>query len=578
MNAKTFADYGIEFYGDDSRTTCPQCSPNRTKKHDRCLSVDREQGVWFCHHCAWAGGLGGRDADAQEARRIFSKPVYVESGIDDDRVIAWFAKRGISTQTLADFKIKSGTAWMHGKGDADSGMTNTIQFPFYFGGDVVNVKYRTGDKRFRQEKNAKKCLYNFDNAMRANGDTLVITEGEMDCLTLHEVGYRAVVSVPDGAPSADTQNYTSKFDFLSGAEPLFERFKWVVLAVDGDAPGKRLEEELSRRIGIERCKQVLWPEGCKDANDVLVTKGAAMLRQVVDGSALFPVKGVATVDDLWNAVHARHAKPEIAGVDIGWPNGRGVLNIELGQMTVVTGIPSHGKSTWVDALRVNLWRNFGWASAAFSPENWPADDHLATLCEMYAVQHFHEMTTEQVSTALTRTLGAFFFIQPDSDSEMMTVDEILSRARSLVYRHGIKVLVIDPWNEVDHDIPNTQREDQYISTQLAKIRRFARMNAVHIFVICHPTKLVKDKDGGYPPPTPYDIAGGAMWRNKADNCLCVFRPDIKASGTEVLVQKIRFRRNGKAGEKMEFTFHVGTSTYHPKSIYDVTNYQDVDNG
>ena len=145
---------------------------------------------------------------------------------------------------------------------------------------------------------------------------------------------------------------------------------------------------------------------------------------------------------------------------------------------------------------------------------------------------------------------------------MMTVDAILSRAKSLVYREGIKVLVIDPWNEIEHSIPQGQREDQYISNQLAKIRRFARVNGVHVFVIAHPRQLEKDKHGNYPPPTAYDIAGGAMWRNNADNILCVHRPSMQTGETEVYIQKIRFRRNGKAGGKMRFKFHVGTSTYH----------------
>lgn len=567
MTAKTLADFGIELHEGDSRTTCPQCSPTRTKKFERCLSVDVEKGVWFCHHCAWAGGLKGHQDEAKEARRIFSKPVYVESGITDPRVLKWFSDRGISEHTLADFKIKSGPAWMHGKADIESGITNTIQYPYFYGGEVVNIKYRTGDKRFRQEKDARKCLYNYDNALKSNGDRLILTEGEGDTLALHEVGYRAVVSVPDGAPTPETRNYTSKFSFLEGAEDLFDRFKWIILAVDADAPGRRLEEELARRLGVERCLRIAWPEGCKDANDVLMQKGAAVLRQVIDAATMFPVKGVATVEDLWAAVFDRHGKPEVAGAYCGWPNSEGVLNIEPGQMTVVTGIPSHGKSTWIDALRINLWKGYSWPSAAFSPENWPADDHLAKLCEMYAAKNFHEMTQDEVAGALHETRGGLFFIQPENDSEMMTVDEILARARSLVYRYGIKILVIDPWNEVDHDIPMSQREDQYISTQLAKIRRFARMNAIHIFIIAHPSKLQKDKDGKYPAPTPYDIAGGAMWRNKADNSLCVFRPDMKNSDTDVLVQKIRFRRNGRAGDKMQFVYHVGTSTYHEKKAY-----------
>jgi twinkle protein len=172
------------------------------------------------------------------------------------------------------------------------------------------------------------------------------------------------------------------------------------------------------------------------------------------------------------------------------------------------------------------------------------------------------MPQDQLYDVMSKVHRAFYFIQPDKDDDMMTVSAILTRAKALVYRNGIKALLIDPWNEIEHSIPQGQREDQYISIQLAKIRRFARVHAVHVFLIAHPRQLEKDKSGKYPPPTAYDISGGSMWRNKADNILCVFRPDIKESDTDVYVQKIRFRRNGKVGETMKFRFHVGTSTYY----------------
>lgn len=560
MSTKTFADFGIQIASDESRTLCPQCSPGRTKKYDKCLAVDQEKGVWFCHHCGWHGGLGGTNEECEYAKKTLQLPHFVQSEIEDEKVLEWFHGRGINRPTLAAFHVKSGPAWMHGPNGG--GKTNTIQFPYYLGGQVVNVKYRTGDKRFRQEKNAKKCFFNFDMAMTSSSDRLIITEGEMDCLALYEAGFRSVVSVPDGAPSPDAQSYATKFDFLHGAEPLFEKFKYVMLAVDNDAPGQKLQEELCRRIGLDKCLKVLWPEGCKDANDVLVKYGTDDLHRCIKDAAFFPVDGVQTVNDLWDAVFALHEQPEQPGADIGWDNAFGVFNVEPGQMTVVTGIPSHGKSTFIDALRVNLFRKYGWPSAAFSPENWPASSHLAVLVEMYAARNFREMTQDELFNAMCQVQQAFFFIQPDKDDDMMTVDTILVRAKALVYREGIKVLVIDPWNEIEHAIPQGQREDQYISIQLAKIRRFARVNGVHIFLIAHPRNLEKNKDGQYPPPTAYDIAGGAMWRNKADNILCVYRPDMKTGQTDVFVQKIRFRRNGKAGEVMNFNFHVGTSTYH----------------
>lgn len=558
--AASLADFGIHIEPGGTRALCPQCSPGRRKKYDKCLAVDQEKGVWFCHHCGWHGGLSGTEGDRETAKKTFAAPHFVQSGISDEKVLAWFAERGITRPTLAAFGVKSGPAWMHGPDGG--GRTNTIQFPFYFDGKVVNVKYRTGDKRFRQEKNARKCFFNHDGALRQNGDRLLICEGEMDCLALYEAGFHAVVSVPDGAPNPDAQSYTSKFDFLKEAEPLFARFKHVVLAVDNDAPGRKLEEELARRIGMDRCMRVLWPEGCKDANDVLVKRGKSELHRCISEAQFLPVDGVKDVADLWAAVFDLHAGPEQSGAEIGWECARGVFNVEPGQMTVVTGVPSHGKSTFIDAVRVNLFKLHGWPSAAFSPENWPAEQHLSKLAEMYAGRNFYEMTEDELFGVMCEVRPAFYFIQPDKDDEMMTVDVILSRAKALVYREGIKVLLIDPWNEVENAIPNGQREDQYLSVQLAKIRRFARVNAVHVFLIAHPRNLEKNKQGNYPPPTAYDIAGGAMWRNKADNILCVYRPDIKSGGTEVFVQKIRFRRNGKAGERMQFKFHVGTSTYH----------------
>lgn len=218
MSTKTFADFGIQIASDESRTLCPQCSPGRTKKYDKCLAVDQEKGVWFCHHCGWHGGLGGTNEECEYAKKTLQLPHFVQSEIEDEKVLEWFHGRGINRPTLAAFHVKSGPAWMHGPNGG--GKTNTIQFPYYLGGQVVNVKYRTGDKRFRQEKNAKKCFFNFDMAMTSSSDRLIITEGEMDCLALYEAGFRSVVSVPDGAPSPDAQSYATKFDFLHGAEPL----------------------------------------------------------------------------------------------------------------------------------------------------------------------------------------------------------------------------------------------------------------------------------------------------------------------------------------------------------------------
>ncbi|MFZ7112452.1 MAG: DnaB-like helicase C-terminal domain-containing protein [Desulfatiglandales bacterium] len=156
-----------------------------------------------------------------------------------------------------------------------------------------------------------------------------------------------------------------------------------------------------------------------------------------------------------------------------------------------------------------------------------------------------ELAKQRALAALNELNDYIHFIVPDE--ELMTVDTILDKARIAIFRYGVKGIVIDPWNEVEHQF-NGLREDQYISLQLTKIRQFARKNGVHVWVVAHPRNLHKDDFGNYKPPTMYEISGGAHWRNKADNGICIHRPDYQTDKAKIYVQKIRFREIGKIGE------------------------------
>jgi len=117
-----------------------------------------------------------------------------------------------------------------------------------------------------------------------------------------------------------------------------------------------------------------------------------------------------------------------------------------------------------------------------------------------------------------------------------------------VARHGLRGLIIDPWNEFEHTRPSGQTETEGISQALTQIRRFARNHGVHVWLVAHPQKLYRREDGSYPVPTPYDISGSAHWRNKADNCLTVWRDENEPDQpVRLYVQKIRFREVGKVG-------------------------------
>ena len=495
-----------------------------------------EDQTWYCHHCGFKTPNGGNK---------YRLPVYEEPKLPQ-AVIDWFTKRGIGEQVLIDNKIGYGPSFRD---------KNGIQFPYFKGGKVVNIKHRTHDKQFRQEKDAEKCFYRFDSILDRSG-RLIITEGEVDALSCCQAGLDTVISIPDGAPSSNAQTFRTKFDFLQAAESLLKQFDRVVLATDNDEPGRRAETELARRIGAEKCYRVTYPEGCKDLNDVLVKKGAQGVVDVVSEARPMPVSGIIEPMDMSGRMSELYDKGVVRGVGTGWKTVDDIYTVKVCEMTIVTGIPGAGKSNWLDNLLMNLSLYHGWSHAVFSPENWPVERHLQTLLEKLCDKPFArdmldgfskiERMSKQTAMAGLKELDDFFhFIVPDD--ELMTVDTILDKARMAIFRHGVKGIVIDPWNEVEHDFRGL-REDQYISLQLTKIRQFARKNGVHVWVVAHPRNLTKDENGNYKPPTMYEISGGAHWRNKADNGICIHRPDYKKDETKVIVQKIRFREVGKIGE------------------------------
>jgi twinkle protein len=272
---------------------------------------------------------------------------------------------------------------------------------------------------------------------------------------------------------------------------------------------------------------VIWPEGCKDANEVLTKFGASRLRECLDNAQPYPLEGVFAVEDLSDRIEHLYAHGWERGVETGWEEVDHFYTVRPGEFTVVTGIPNSGKSNWVDALTVNLAAIHGWRFAIFSPENQPLEDHMARMIEKYARCPFDDGPTERMDRDTLRMSKAwvnehFSWILPGEDTDW-TIENVLDRARALVFRKGIRGLVIDPWNEIEHYRVNGMTETEYVSHALKRMRQFARRHGIHLWVVAHPAKLYREKDGSYPVPTLYDISGSAHWRNKADNGICVWR-------------------------------------------------------
>lgn len=562
---KTLADLGIRVNvsSGETDTQCPWCSSERKKKHAKCLSVNVDKGTYLCHHCGAAGGVGMEHRTPSELhwqKPAYRKPAPIQQPANEDvDMLRWFQKRGIPGDVVKRNGISPQSVWMPQVEDK----VRAYCFPYYRNGELVNAKYRDAQKNFCMVAGAERVLYGLDDVDK---NRVVIVEGEIDKLSVEAAGIKSCVSVPDGAPSPASKNYASKFRFLDDSE-LIEGVKQWVIAVDNDEPGVRLEQELVRRFGAERCRIVAWPAGCKDANDVLIKHGPAALKDCIDRAPEYPIKGVVEISQISSYIDALYEEGERPGLSTGWRNLDEHYTVRPGELTVITGIPNSGKSNFLDAMLVNIARDHSWAFAIFSPENQPLQNHTMRLMEKYAGQPFRpgptpRMTPETKDHAREWADYHFSYIlSPDEDD--WSLDEILKATAALVRRKGIRGLVIDPWNELEHQRPDGMSETEFVSACLKKVRQFARKHQIHIWIVAHPAKMYRDKDGKYPVPTLYDVSGSAHFRNKADNGLVVWRNLTEPNDpVEVHVQKIRFREVGKLGV-VKFKYDPVVADYLP---------------
>ena len=514
----------------------------------------------------------GRTTRASEPA-VPRKPTLRTGGMTE-RAEQWFAGRGISRATLDANKITVTRVWMPG---AD-GEVWCIAFPFFRAGEIINVKYRDSSKRFRQEKGCEKVFYGLDTC--PNRETVIIVEGEIDWLSLYEAGLAesyGLLSVPDGAqmrqagPDApiDPEN-DGGFAYVWNCRDVIERAKRVILAVDDDAPGRALEEELARRIGKEKCWRVRWPASndvqCKDANEVLVDHGAEAVRECIKAARPYPIRSLFEAGRFESATLRLFREGRERGMSSGFAALDGLLSIVPGLLYVVTGYPSSGKSEVVDAIAMNLAMMHDQRFALCSFENTP-EDHLAKLAEKYlAMPFWHSMGATRMGEgdlrqALAWINDRFFFIRADDESP--TIDWVLEKARAAVLHYGINGLVLDPYNEFEHKRPRGMSETDYVSELLSKVKRFAAAHGVHVWFVAHPAKPEK-MDELNNAPSLMAISGSAHWVNKCDFGISVHRK-LEADGkrsriSQVHVKKVRFRHLGEPGIA-ELRFNPATGRY-----------------
>ena len=550
---ETFNQYDLQ--AGKKEGICPLCSFDRRpeNKKRKCASYDWERGLGTCHNCNNTFQLHTYKRKGDMIKE-YVKPEPINLSPVQTKVEEWFANRGISKNTLDRMNITEGPEYMPQTGKIE----NTIHFNYYIGNELINVKYRDGRKNFKLYKGAEKVFYNINNII--GYEYCIIVEGEMDALSLYEAGIVNVVSVPNGA----TLN-SNNLDYLDNCIDYFTNKEKIIIAVDSDEPGQALQSELVRRLGAEVCYLASF-EDCKDANEYLLKYGKERLAERISQSRPVPLENVTTFKDIEAEITDFVKNGFKKGFQIGIKNFDDIFSTYTGQFITVTGIPSSGKSDFVDQMVVGYNGNYGWKTAFASPENAPTYLHAHKLMRKVwqDMPRKDEIGSDKWNQIADHVNDNFFFI----DMDRYTLESVLRKGAELVKRKGIKCLVIDPFNKIRDVDSKTEDVNKYTMEYLTKIETFAKKYDVLVIVVAHPTKMYKDGNGKIEEPTMYNIKGGGEWYDASYHGLLVHR-DYDNKTVKAKVLKVKFQNLGENGAEAHFKWEPRSGCFIPHELSEI---------
>lgn len=560
---------------------CPECSTNRKNKKAKTLSWHNDTKSGYCHHCnAWCR-LAGTYSDKAPVSYRPAEPAVppVERSLEDchqevmrkyplhKRTLShtatqWLQSRGISrdtAQSMGVFSIMCGDK------------IEAIGFVYKYKGLEVNIKFRRLSEKsfFFAIKDAPKIAYNAPAIGQSN--SLIVVEGEMDVLAVAEVGLPSAVSPPCGAGGSQ-QEWTLRHQQELAT---IDRF---VLATDHDVKGFELRDTLMELWGPERCDVVKF-DAVKDANELLLTAGADALREaVLRARKQEPVCPFLT--------DIRQRKEEflnyfryggMVGKETDFEPLDSIVRWRTGALALVTGIPGHGKSGFLDFVMMLLNRKHNWKAAVYSPENNPLEHHIGKLVSLMTGCGFSPdcMSEAECLQAYDEVADSYSFILPD----LCKLDDIIAAITWLVKHRGVKMVSIDPFNVLEFAHVPGMPETEQINDALKKLHRLAQELDILIFVVAHPRKIEVRKMNKldlpvHRIPTLYDVMGSSHFYNHVDYGIIVYRDyDTKGGygqSVKIIFEKIRWCELGTPGS-CTVEFDISTNRYQAEGCDDLEN-------
>lgn len=530
---RDFEDYGIrvdQVGKEEQKVPCPKCQTRDKAKKDWALCVNIKNNVWHCKKCGWSGGLSTKT-------KTFNFNAVKPTGttITDKEIMRrWFRDRGISVNTLNENKVEfrkfNNKAW--------------VTFNYYFGDTLVNQKLRTRDKEFRQTKGGSQVYYNLNNIIQK--EEIIITEGEIDTLSFYEAGLKNTASVPGGG-KLSTEN--KKMEFIENSHELITADK-IYLATDNDAKGIGLRDELAKRYGFHRCYILDFPDGCKDANDVLVKygeQGKSKLKELITLAEPYPVEEYHKPQSKKDYYLDYLADPFTPPLKTGIQDLDNLINNLTGALVTITGIPSHGKTTFAEMLLLRYAENEGQRFLIYSGEH-KIKDSIFKLTRAHLLRETNKVSHEKREEAFEFITKHFDFLDL---KEQFSIDTILEKVKYGVEKYNIDGFLIDNWSTIQLN-PDNLSETTYIGSILNKLQNFCREYEVTCYLIAHPRKM-EAKGTGFKKPDLYSISGSSNFYNFTDVGIIIYRDE---DYTEVTIQKSRDKNYAKQGK-----FHLQYNAY-----------------
>lgn len=516
---------------------CPFCQGGNS--HDmNTFAVGMYNGAWSCLR----GGCGKKGTfrelcdyfgehnfdyasipkNIHDQKKVYEKPDPDDLLPLNEDIVTYFGVRKISEQTLKDFNISSTK-------------DGNIVFPFYRDRILTYVKYRK-PKRFTKGdgpkewglKNTEPILFGMDNV--SFNRPLIITEGEIDALSLYEAGCTNVVSVPAGC---------NNFEWISLCWDWLENFQQIILFGDSDEPGVEMVSTLMKRLGEDRCMipkdyPELIIDGvdknrlCKDANEILYIYGPEALKQMVDSCEPVPIKGVlnlakipfvdpTTVPRIFTRI------PELDNIMGGF--GEGTL-------TILSGKRGQGKSTIGGTFLLNAIEQ-GIPVCMYSGEL-----NSTKVFEWICLQ---ATESKYIEAKIDERSGKVFGVVPRDIQERIRnwidnklylfdnayVDDctqseaILKVFNFCARRYGCKMFLVD--NAMSALI-SADEENKAQAKFAASLKNFAVKFKAAVLLVAHPRKT---KQGEI--MTNDDVSGASALTNLADNVFFIEKPNIRVN-------------------------------------------------